>query len=91
MSRKSRPTLWTDDETAALLGAAVDRLDDVYEFLFVFQYPIELLGKKHHKSVAAEVAHREEKRVLRTLLLLPVPKSTIMCLFRKKNMIVQGS
>ena len=36
-------TLWTDDQTAALLRTAVDGLDDIDQLLFVLQDPVELV------------------------------------------------
>ncbi|RBQ85615.1 hypothetical protein VDGD_20821 [Verticillium dahliae] len=54
-----RVILGTDDETPALLGAAVDRLDNVNELLLVLENPVELVvvaGAKvdHHVLVAEE-------------------------------------
>lgn len=51
--------LGTDDETAALLGASVDGLDDIDEFLLVFEDEVEFIvvaGAEidHHVFVSEE-------------------------------------
>lgn len=38
-----RHTLRTDDQTTALLGTTIDGFDDVDQFLFVFQDPVQLI------------------------------------------------
>lgn len=52
-------TLWTDDQTTALLRALVDGFDDVDQLLFVFQHPIQLVivtrsEIAHHVFIAIE-------------------------------------
>lgn len=47
-----RLTLGTDDQTAALLRATVDGLDNVDELLFVLEHPVELVV-----VAGAEIAH----------------------------------
>lgn len=54
-----RVVLWTDDKTATLLGAAVDSLNDVYQFLFVLEDEVEFVivaGAEidHHVLVSEE-------------------------------------
>ena len=52
VSVSGRVVLGADDQTATLLGAAVDGLDDVDQLLFVLQHPIELIVVS-----GAEIAH----------------------------------
>ena len=52
-------TLRTNDQTTALLGSLVDSLNDINQFLFILQNPIELVivsGPEiaHHVFVAVE-------------------------------------
>jgi hypothetical protein len=52
-------TLWTDDQTTALLRALVDGFDDVDQLLLVFQHPIQLVivtrsEIAHHVFIAVE-------------------------------------
>lgn len=44
--------LGTDDETTSLLGASVDRLDDVDELLLVLQDPVQFVV-----VAGTEIAH----------------------------------
>lgn len=56
-----RVVLGADDETAALLGAAVDGLDDVDELLLVLEDEVELVvvsgSQIHHDQLVAEEEH----------------------------------
>ena len=59
VAMSSRVILGTDDQTAPLLCAAVDRLDDVDQLLFVFYDPFDLVVVArseidHHVFVAEE-------------------------------------
>lgn len=51
--------LGADDQTTSLLRSSVHRLDNVYQFLFIFEDPVELVivsGTEidHHVFVAEE-------------------------------------
>jgi len=67
-------TLGTDDETAALLGAAVDGLDDVDELLLVLEDPVELVvvagAEIAHDVLVAEEEH-DGARVVQLCVALP--------------------
>ncbi len=56
-----RVVLGAHDETTALLGTAVNGLDDVDEFLFVLEHEIELVvvagSQIHHDQFVAEEEH----------------------------------
>lgn len=80
-------TLRTDNQTPTLLRTAVDRLDDVDELLLVFEDPVELVVVTVPRYQHSE-PHDEFQKPATTY---PVPKSHIICLFRKKNMMVMGS
>lgn len=54
-----RVVLWAHNQAAALLGTTVDGLDDIYELLFVFDDPLDLVVVAsaqidHHVLVAPE-------------------------------------
>lgn len=51
--------LWADDQTTALLGSFVHRLQDIDELLLVLQHPVELVIVSrseiaHHVFIAEE-------------------------------------
>jgi hypothetical protein len=53
------PTLWTNDQTTALLRTTIDCLDDINQLLLILQNPVELVvvtGTEiaHHVLVAEE-------------------------------------
>ena len=59
VAMSGRVILGTNHQTASLLRAAVDRLDDIDQFLFVFQYPFDLVvvtGAEinHHVFISEE-------------------------------------
>lgn len=36
-------TFWTDDQTSPFLGSAVNRFNDINQFLLILQHPIQLV------------------------------------------------
>lgn len=91
-------TFGRDNQTSAFRGTSIYRFNDVdhlsyhqlrstvryneADLLFVRHGPVAT-GISEHCEVTGSEAY--------ILLLLPVPRSIMMCLFRKKNMTVQGS
>lgn len=87
-------TLWRHDQAAPLAPAPVHRLDQIDHLLLVVERPVDL----DSGGVRSGAAHatlslciRSAPLPLRALLLLPVPRSTMMCLLRKKNITLHGS
>lgn len=47
-----QPTLWTNNQTTTLLRTTIDRLNNIDQFLFVLQNPVQLIV-----VTGAEIAH----------------------------------
>lgn len=73
--RHARHTLWTDYETASLLCASVDGLDNIDELLLVLKNPVELVivsrSEITHYVLVAEEEH-DGARVVQLVHLVEV-------------------
>ena len=85
VSVSCRVILWADNQTPSLLCSAINRLNNINQFLLIFQHPIQLVIITCSKICAKLISNSPFYYHLKA----NIPH--IICLFLKKNIIVIGS